>query len=302
MDAANMTADLAELRDCQLESWPMARANYELLGMTERRLFKIGALKGALQFNPARRVSTGAIIDADVISRRPCFLCGSNRPPEQTAEVIVSGWDFLVNPYPIFPLHFTIASDRHIPQMDIPIEMASMAERLPGMTVFFNGAHAGASAPDHLHCQAVMTSELPLMSYLEGGGEISRLPFKVHYDIITPDVSGMIRLHMLTHIGGKDGRTGNDDPLLVNAYMWLGADSRLRVAVVPRAAHRPSCYTAVDETSGFMVSPGAIDMAGVIILPRRNDFEAMTDTNIRDIYSEVALPAIDDSSDIKHND
>lgn len=302
MDETLMIEKLAELRDAQLEVWPLARANYESLGFSERRSFRIGALEGALQFNPARKVSTGAPTDAAAIRQRPCFLCGSNRPAEQTSETIVAGWDFLVNPYPIFPLHFTIASVRHVPQGDIPIEMASMAERLPGMTVFFNGAHAGASAPDHLHCQAVRTAELPLMRYLEDGGDIAALPFQVYYDIITPDVSGMIRLHVMTRIGGKDVKSGAEDLSLVNAYMWLGSDGSLRVAIVPRGAHRPSCYTSSDDMPGIMVSPGAIDMAGIIILPRLADFKAMTDADIRKVYSEVALPPVDDSSDSEQND
>lgn len=284
-----MIPQLAEVRDEQLAAWPLARANYEALAHTERRAINIGSLHGALQCNPARIVSTGARTDAASIGKRPCFLCAANRPPEQLSEEIIPGWEFLVNPYPIFPLHFTIASTQHIPQGDVPLEMASMAERLPGMTVFFNGAKAGASAPDHLHCQTVITSELPLMRYLEEGRNPDALPFKVHYSVIRPDVEGMIRLHLLTNSSGPDSLMGCAESGLVNAYMWIGEDGMLRVAVVPRKAHRPSCYTTGTE-AGYMVSPGAIDMAGVVILPRRADFDSITQADVDKIYSEVALP------------
>lgn len=286
-----MISQLAEVRDYQLQSWDLARENYEKLGNTARRTFHVAALNGAIQFNPARAVSTGAKIDVESIKKRPCFLCAANRPSEQLSEEIVTGWDFLVNPYPIFPLHFTIASRLHTPQDKIPLEMASMAEKLPGMTVFFNGARAGASAPDHLHCQAVMTDELPLMRYLEDGGDCSKLPFKVDYRIITPNFSGMALLAGMADIQGIDRVTGKYDSGLVNAFVWLGNDGILRTCVVPRTAHRPSVYTT-DGNAGFMVSPGAIDMAGIIILPRKTDFDNITSDDVKRIYNEVSLPSI----------
>ena len=286
-----MISQLAEVRDYQLQSWPLARRNYEALGMTERRPFTACALEGGLQFNPARAVSAAARVDAQSIKKRKCFLCKANRPSEQLYEEILPGWEFLVNPYPIFPLHFTIASSEHIPQSHIPVEMASMAERLPGMTVFFNGARAGASAPDHMHCQAVMTSELPLMRYLESGGDPAILPFKVIYKVITPDIAGMALLNDLRKSAGTDKITGQSDSGLVNAFLWIGGDGLLRSAVVPRSAHRPACYTVQPDSVGFMVSPGSIDMAGVIILPRREDFERISSDDVIRIYSEVALPA-----------
>ena len=279
---------LAEVRDHQLRQWDLARNNYEALGSTLRRPFALKALKGALQFNPARAVSTGAKIDSESIRKRPCFLCSANRPAEQLSEEIIPGWEFLVNPYPIFPLHFTIAATGHLPQDEIPLEMAEMAEKLPGMCVFFNGARAGASAPDHRHCQAVMTSELPLMRYLEEGGDVNGLPYRVEYRVITPDAYGMRDLAEIVGIKGVDRVGGVEDAALVNAYMWMGSDGLLRAAVVPRAAHRPSCYVTEGE-SGYMVSPGAIDMAGVIIMPRKVDFDRITDEDIASIYSETAL-------------
>lgn len=289
----DMMTLLSEARDAQMESWPLARENYLSLGSTERRVFKVDDFTGAIQFNPARAVSTGASIDAASISRRPCFLCGANRPLQQSSEEIIPGWEFLVNPYPIFPLHFTIASMEHRPQDRIPLDMASMAEKLPGMTVFFNGARAGASAPDHLHCQAVPTAELPLMRYLEGGGDIDKLPFIVYFRVITPDFEGMRHLNEIVKIKGKDRTTGEADARLVNAYMWIGADGLLRVCVIPRSAHRPSFYDN-SGMEGYMVSPGAIDMAGVMILPRKEDFIRMDDETVNRVYSEVALQKITD--------
>lgn len=278
---------LQEVRDQQLAVWPLAHENYERLGLTQRREFSIGALHGAFQWNPGRIGSTGAKIDKTSISKRPCFLCQSNRPKEQLSEEIMSGWEFLINPFPIFPLHFTIVSTHHVAQSAIPLDMASIAEKMRGMTIFFNGARAGASAPDHLHCQAVKTSELPLMNYLEKGGDLKELPFLVEYAVITPDINGMFEMDRLSKIKGVDAKTGKEDSTLVNAYFWIGNDGLLRIAVVPRSAHRPSCYP------DLMVSPGAIDIAGIVIMPIKEDFERITPDDIKRIFEETTLPNSD---------
>lgn len=280
---------LAEARDYQLERWDLANSNYQALSKVERRSVKFGNFEVFLQFNPTRAVSTGAKIDKSSIASRPCFLCEKNRPEEQVSEEIVPGWDFLVNPYPIFPLHFTIAYRRHVSQGKIPVDMIAMAEQLKGMTVFFNGARAGASAPDHLHCQTVMTSELPLMCYLESGGDPDLLPYKVLYEVITPDERGTESLRKILNTKGIDKHSGHPDAGLLNAYMWIGSDNLLRACIVPRSAHRPSFFTSDIDTEGYMVSPGAIDMAGVIVLPREDDFKRMTVSDLRQMFLEVAL-------------
>ena len=280
---------LASFRDSQLQKWPLARGNYDALALVERRRFKVGALEGAFQYNPARAVSTGAKIDAASINKRPCFLCSANRPAVQESLPVMPGWEFLLNPYPIFPLHFTIACSEHKAQGEIPLEMAAMAETLPGMAIFYNGARAGASAPDHLHCQAVMKSELPLLVYLEEGGDLQVLPYDVVYETITPDMEGMARLARIPSIAGIDKETHSPDAGLLNAFMWIGADGLLRVAVVIRSAHRPACYSAT-EGERLMVSPGAVDVAGIVILPRKEDFERITPEMVAGIYSEVCVP------------
>ena len=148
---------MLEFIDGQLAEWPLARENYQALGKTERRSLQLGDLIVGIQHNPARIVSTGAKTDAKSLAERPCFLCKKNRPPQQVGINIAEGWELLLNPYPIFPTHFTIVSTSHRPQEGFPLDMVTMAEKLPGHTVFFNGKLSGASCPDHLHCQAVKT-------------------------------------------------------------------------------------------------------------------------------------------------
>ena len=283
---------MIEYIDSQLESWPLARENYQALGKTERRSIRLGDLTVGIQHNPARIVSTGAKTDSASISARPCFLCKENRPPQQTGIDIADGWELLLNPFPIFPTHFTIVSKSHCPQKGFPLDMVTMAEKLRGHTVFFNGSRAGASCPDHLHCQAVKTHELPLMRLIEkshnvGNGNIATsghlhldVPFPFISVIVTPDLEGMSTLAGIEDTIGKkyieEGR--------VNAFVWIDECGLLRICAIPRRMHRPSCYGR--EESQHLISPGCIDMAGVIIAPLKKDYDTLTEEDVREIYRE----------------
>lgn len=286
--------------DDQLTAWPLARQNYQALGKTERRSIRLGDLTVGIQHNPARIVSTAAKTDAKTLAERPCFLCERNRPSVQKGLPIAEGWELLLNPFPIFPIHYTIVNTLHQPQDGLPLDMVEMAEKLPGHTVFFNGKRAGASCPDHLHCQAVMTHELPLMQLAEEkhildlcdkGKRVMTsddpgidVPFSFTSIIVTPDKEGIRVLASLEEIVGKqhveEGR--------LNIFVWIDRSGVLRVVSVPRRSHRPSCYGS--ETPGqHLISPGCIDMAGVIIAPRREDYDLLTEADIRTIYSECGI-------------
>lgn len=286
----------------QLEAWPDARERYLALGKTERRRFKIGDFEGAFQCNPARIVSTAAKTDSASVAARPCFLCKANRPAEQTAIPLNKDWEMTINPFPIFPVHFTIISTTHRPQDTPPLEMAAIAEHFPDLCIFFNGASGGASAPDHLHMQAVLKRELPLLRLAENhhpsnlpgimrsdmwkrsDGTPLRLPFVFLSAVISDDEEGgRDYLKMLALTGaGPDGRP---DKGLRNVFCWKGPDGLLRMIVVPRSKHRPCCYGSGEGQ--FLIAPGAIDMTGVVILPRKEDFDTITDADMERIYKEV---------------
>lgn len=291
--------ELTDFLNAQLLLWQEANQRYANLGKAERRLIQAGDMTIAIQHNPARITSTGAKTDADSIKKRKCFLCRINRPEVQAAWEIEPGWDFLVNPFPIFPFHFTIASQQHEMQNHIPAEMAIFAERLPGMVVFYNGARAGASAPDHLHCQAVPAEELPLIAFTEKN-HISavtdlrwsndfqkKAPFCYLSAIISNDSGGMSALRQMLRICGAPSENAEADPNLVNAYFWIDKTGRLRVIVIPRRAHRPAAYFKEGEDK-ITVSPGAVDMAGVIITPVEKDFRRLSEEDVYRIYQETA--------------
>lgn len=298
------TESINNIIESQLAVWPMAKQNFDNLVLTKRRPIPLGDFKAHGQLNPARVVSTGAKVDKKSIEKRPCFLCAVNRPKEQLVFPWLEGWEFLVNPFPILPVHFTIPATSHIPQDEIPLEMASMAEMTPDLVIFYNGARAGASAPDHLHCQAVLKSELPIISLVEDnltkdtpGWHSSEefnldLPFQFLTAIITPDAEGMLALSKVSKAIGKDGETDKTDKDLVNAFFWTDNSGYLRIIIIPRKAHRSSHYFST--TDNYMISPGALDMAGIIVMPRAEDYERITEKIVREIYNETAYQTLPD--------
>ena len=294
------TEEINNFVEHQLSVWPEAKQNFDALAKIGRRPLKIGDFDFFAQHNPARIKSTGAKTDAESIKKRACFLCSDNRPKEQIALDWLEGWELLLNPYPILPVHFTIVDRQHRSQDGIPLEMAVMAEKAPDLAIFYNGAKAGASAPDHRHCQAVLKSELPIIHLAERHHTKEMphivsssvfglsLPFNFISAIITPDNEGMKNLLLMTKIRGVDRTTGLPDPDLVNAFFWIGSDGLLRIIVIPRQAHRPKMFYAEDE-SKMTVSPGALDMAGLLILPIEKDYERMSSALAAKIYDEVAF-------------
>ena len=154
-----MISTLDTFYDEQLREWPLARNNHEALAQVWSRELTSDKLSTPLrvQCNPARIVSTGASIDRASIAARPCFLCAANRPKEQRALSLNEDFEWLVNPYPILPHHYTIAAKRHRPQriLDAYDALIQATLALPEeYVVFYNGPKCGASAPDHLHLQA----------------------------------------------------------------------------------------------------------------------------------------------------
>lgn len=280
---------LEAMLESQLQEWPLAGDNFRALGKCDRRPFKLGEMDCAMQWNPARIVSTAAKTDVASIAERKCLLCSKNRPPEQFSIPFGENWEITVNPYPILPFHFTVVNKEHKPQGEIPLDMISLVEKCRGVCAFFNGAGGGASLPDHEHFQLVLSSELPLLRHLEECGTAEGLPYEVKYFIVTPDLEGMRMIKEFSEVTGYD-RNNGDIPSrdLLNAFAWMGADGLLRLAVVPRRSHRPDCYFRDDE-GRRLVSPGAIDVAGLLILPDRRDFDTLTIDEIEEIFKQTCI-------------
>ena len=286
----------------QLQTWKEASQRYHELEDVETRELLTENLALEVQWNPARIRSTGAKIDAKSIAERPCFLCAKNRPKEQMHRVIDQAYELLVNPYPILPVHFTLPTLMHQPQRILPMigEMLQLAQRNSDLTLLYNGPHCGASAPDHAHLQAVSSGILPLQRSWQ---RLSRNLIEVlkHEDgdgiwqvADYPAAALVIRSHSVESckvwfkllyrcLPPSEDHT---EPMM-NVIAWNNNDELLCV-VMPRKKHRPSCYTAEGEAQ-YIISPGAVDMGGLIITPREEDFRRLTPEVVADIYREVSV-------------
>ena len=60
------------------------------------------------------------------------------------------------------------------------------------------------------------------------------------------------------------------------------------VALIPRRTLRPDCYCAEGDDR-MLISPGAVDIGGLLITPRREDFDRLTPQIAAGILREVTL-------------
>ena len=283
----------------QLEKWDDARHRFRDLKHVETKKL---SEEVRLQFNPARIVSTGAKIDKKTLGERPCFLCEKNRPKEQMSQQIDERFHLLVNPFPILPVHFTIPARKHQPQAIYKNygEMHRFLSLHSELMVFYNGPKCGASAPDHLHFQAGTSGILPLQANWQ---RLSRNltdiislndeeKIAVVRDFIVPafviisksEESDETLFHRLYK---SMPMRGDETEPMMNIIAWRKEDEYISV-VIPREKHRPEAYFAEGDAQ-VMVSPGALDMSGLIITPREEDFHKLTEESATTILQECGI-------------
>ncbi len=288
----------------QLAEWPLAAANYKALDNVELKEFELSGMPIKAQFNPARAVSSSAKVDAASVKARKCFLCEENRPAKQRGIIWQDKYVILVNPYPIFRRHLTIPDLTHTDQrIDGRIaDMMRLAYELEGYTVFYNGPRCGASAPDHMHFQAgsngLMTIKDATMRTLhsivaeEKSGAVrlslsERLPFPFFVIDATPEDGA----EMFGRLYRSLPEDGGEPMMNILCYRTVGG---VRTIVVPRKRHRPSFY-GTEGDGCMMISPASVDVGGVIITPRAQDFEKIDAETVKRMFDEVCM----DKNDIK---
>ncbi len=306
--------DVEALFHVQMPQWELARTNHTGLQDIETRILDDMVW---VQPNPKRITSTAAKLDAATLAERPCFLCEKNRPKEQLTLPGYGNFEVMVNPFPIMKGHVTIVHKQHTPQLLVPYleDLVNFVRHTPDYTVIYNGAKCGASAPDHAHFQAFSNqSELPLikteehinlvnngtivlddyrcLKYLDCFATIYT-PSKGHIPMLFVDPHPATPVNTLANFLRKVIEClpiyeGETEPRL-NLIAWRKRYSTDKIiyAIIPRSKHRPDCY---GEGEGqFLISPGAIDMGGLLITPRPEDALRITAEQARSILKEVAL-------------
>ena len=270
----------------QLAVWPTAKQAFSNLEKVQTRVLSSSGL--ALQHNPARIISTTAKVAPAQTTARPCFLCRENRPVEQISFDAGDGFELLLNPYPILREHFCVVSRAHRPQkfQDCYEKMLQIAGQLePGYMIFYNGPRSGASAPDHLHMQIGRSEGIPLLDKLrENEPPAKDEPITIQpfgFPVIV--IKGSDPSKLWDYISGMTVYDGDYEPRM--NVLSFNRDGQVITAIIPRSKHRPDCYYA--QEGKILVSPGGIDMFGMVITPRKEDFESLTEKQVLDIYRQV---------------
>lgn len=288
-----------EFINAQIAEWPQAAGNFAALNDVKVKDIDVNGMHIKVQFNPARMVSSAAKVDAASLKARKCFLCTENRPDVQRGIEWGEKYIILINPFPIFPRHLTIPDTSHTDQLinGRIADMLKLAQELDEYTVFYNGPRCGASAPDHMHFQAGNSDFLTLDENLEGTdmkvvareGEstlalVDTLPLKMFIiDTDSPEAGQELFNRLYAAIPVPEGEK---EPMMnILAY---STPAGVRLVVVPRKRHRPSFYGTEGEGC-MLISPASVDMGGVFITPRPEDFEKIDADIIARIFDELCL-------------
>lgn len=285
----------------QLREWELAKVNYSQLEKVKTRKLDFGTFNVFVQFNPERIRSSAAKVDVKSIGARPCFLCVKNRPPEQRGVLFGNNLTVLVNPFPIFGRHLTIPSELHTDQRirNNFNALLSLAKALPQFTIFYNGPQCGASAPDHFHFQAGNSGFMPIeKDFLNG--KLAR-PFSVTPGIEIWKWTGYLRgivtlkgynmeklIEAFDMIYNRFAEVQTDRPEPMLNILAAHSSSGWIIHIIPRKQHRPSQFFA-EGSDQILISPAAVDLGGVIITPREEDFIKITKENVEDILGQVCF-------------
>jgi hypothetical protein len=285
----------------QLKDWELAGVNYKLLSKVKTKTIDFKGFKILVQFNPERIRSSAAKVDSKSIEARPCFLCEKNRPVQQKGLHFPGDMTILVNPFPIFNRHLTIPSEDHTDQRikNNFEKMLDLSEALPEFVIFYNGPECGASAPDHLHFQAGTRGFLPIEADFSNRRFVSLISQSEgigtwHWNNY---LRGIITFHgtsknkLISAFGSfyeKFSKIQPDKPEPMLNILSYALEESWTIHLIPRKLHRPEQFFAEGEKQ-ILLSPASVDLAGVIIVPREEDFIKITAADIEDIFTQVCL-------------
>lgn len=293
--------ELTGLLDEQMEEFELARDNYAALGKVVYREVLCREFSCRLQYNPARIVSTNARIDRATLEGRKCFLCTEHMPAGQRGISYGERYHIFVNPYPIFDRHFTVPSNQHAPQAIANRfqDLLDLAFDFQDYTTFYNGPASGASAPDHFHFQMAPRHRMPLEEDVMND-EIRKVVCQRDYytvsvlehylrEVIVLQASDQKLLgRLFERLQQVIGRTipYEQEPQF-NLLAWFD-NCQWTVCVFPRKQLRPRQFFAEGDER-IMFSPGSVDMAGLIITPRKEDFDRLSPELLTDLFGQVTI-------------
>jgi hypothetical protein len=283
-------------------SWPLLRDAYAAQDSAQIREISANGFSVKLQFNPRRIISSAAAVDPASISRRPCFLCVENLPEAQKGILYRQTYLILCNPAPIFSQHYVVSNRRHISQsiennMDAFLLLAK--DFGSGLSVFYNGPRCGASAPDHLHFHVVPSDMMPiekeiredrnkiLIRKVEGVSILTSMSLSRPIIIVEGKELRSVETALRMAVTAmQEALPAPDEPMMNLLCAYDG--TQWRVLIIPRRKHRPEAYYREGDEK-ILISPGMVDMGGLIITPVEKDFNAIDAEQIGNIFKEVSM-------------
>ncbi len=267
-----MLEEVERLFQEQIASWPLLARGTDALKQAQTRAVHVNGYTVVVRHLPHRITSTTAAVDRESVAKRACFLCTANLPPEEKGLEFNSELTIFCNPFPILARHLTIVHRDHRPQriagqMD---NMIALAEALRGYMIIYNGPQCGASAPDHLHFQACLVRGVPVLHDIQKARD-GVIPNYARRALVFRDMEKF-----------KAAAVDPDPEPLLNLALFQDHEG-LAGVLFPRHKHRPAAFYSGE----FTVSPAAIDLCGVFVTPREDDFARITAEDIRRIYEEV---------------
>ena len=293
----------------ELELRGRAFVNYGALTQVEVKDMTIDGFPAKLFFNPARVRSVMADVSPEALQKRACFLCPDGLEPLQLTTV----WDsptgqtyfIRVNPFPIFNHHFTISSSIHERQTFAPHmeSMLHLAQAMPEMSIFYNGPMCGASAPDHMHFQAVPRHSMPIEDHFDTNYANAVL---VQESDLQSHLAALKKVLSMASIPENASQTGSLTAGASHTEEWeprwniiswyspasspnslLASSPKFNTIVFFRRESRPQCFFA-PENERILFSPGTVEMGGVGIVANRESFDRITPEVLRSMIQEVA--------------
>ena len=293
----------------ELETRGRAFVNYEALDQVEVKDMTIDGFPAKLFFNPARVRSVMADVSPEALQKRACFLCPDGLEHNQLTTV----WDsptgqtyfIRVNPFPIFNHHFTISSSIHERQTFVPHmeSMMHLAQAMPEMSIFYNGPMCGASAPDHMHFQAVPRHSMPIEDHFDTNYANAVL---VQESDLQSHLAALKKVLSLASIPENASQTGSLTAGASRTEEWeprwniiswyepasspnslIASSPKFNTIVFFRRESRPQCFFA-PENERILFSPGTVEMGGVGIVANRESFDRITPEILKSMIKEVA--------------
>ncbi|HVT28036.1 MAG TPA: DUF4922 domain-containing protein [Lacipirellulaceae bacterium] len=283
-----------ELFAQQRATWPALQDGESALAHLQRKTLTADGQSIVVQMNPARRRSTLAKTDAQAVAARACFLCPENMPAEERG-IAFEDLVLMPNPYPILPVHCTIADRVHRPQrirgrVDTFLHLAQVIG--PDLAALYNGPRCGASAPDHFHLQAARADEMPLLHQLaalpDDRSAVAHTTFGRNIFVFrNTNVVDSVKHIERTIDALAQVESTTEEPMVNMVAHWRHGCYTL--VLFPRSAHRPACYFATGADQ-LLVSPAVLEMSGILVATEPEHFSRIDAHIARTIYEEVSLP------------